>query len=460
LNRILSTDRTGRNRLQSTSKRKPLWLLFFFALVLAGYFLLDTGLFVSKNSDPAPPEKQASLSSNDEDVASAPAQVETSPQEAPSQRVEKTLSVSSGDTLMGLLVKAGLGRAEAHTVITSLEEVFNPRRLRRGQEINLTFAESPEQEVLFHSLNLKVDIAREVQVERCEENGFVSMEIVHELETRPVLVEAKIESSLYVAAVKAGVPLEVLVQMIRAYSFDIDFQRDIQPGDEFSVVYQEEENRRDQVARGGAVLYSSLTTGGRALRIYRYETSDGKIDFFDPEGKSVGKTLMITPIDGARLSSGYGKRRHPILGYSRMHRGLDFAAPTGTPIMAAGDGVVELAARKGNYGNYIRIRHPNEYHTVYAHLSRFGKGVRRGTRVTQGQIIGFVGSTGLSTGPHLHYEVHHRGRPVNPSALDFPPTRILEGHDLEGFTTAKKELETLLASLQGGDRLALAEEGR
>jgi murein DD-endopeptidase MepM/ murein hydrolase activator NlpD len=427
-------------------------------LVLSGHFFLDMGLSPKKSSYATSIEKDTALQALDEDAEPVQSQPHSPPQYSTYQRVEKTLTVSSGDTLMALLVNAGLARTEVHAVICSLEEVFDPRRLRRGQEIALTFSKSLEQEILFQGLNLKLDIAREVQVERCDENGFVSMEIVHELETRPVLVEATIESSLYLSAVNAGVPLEVLVQMIRAYSFDIDFQRDIQPGDEFSLVYQEELNRRDQVARGGALLYSSLTTGGRALRIYRYETMDGQSDFFDAQGKSVIKTLMITPIDGARLTSRYGKRRHPILGYSRMHRGLDFAAPTGTPVMAAGDGFVESATRKGNYGKYVRIRHPNQCHTVYAHLSRFVKGVRRGTRVKQGQTIGYVGSTGLSTGPHLHYEVLHRGKHVNPAALDFPSARILEGQELEGFMTAKTNLETLLSSLQSGDQLALLEE--
>jgi len=162
---------------------------------------------------------------------------------------------------------------------------------------------------------------------------------------------------------------------------------------------------------------------------------------------------MVTPIDGARLTSGYGMRRHPILGYSRMHPGLDFAAPTGTPIMAAGDGVVEYAGRKGNYGNYIRIRHPNEYHTVYAHMSRFASGIRSGARVRQGETIGYVGSTGMSTGPHLHYEVHHRGEHVNPATVDTPPGRTLEGQELERFMQVKDDLETLFASLETRDRL-------
>jgi len=422
-------------------------------------FLLGRGLFSAAGDESAWMETEDTAHAADElPDALLLAEMNFTPEDSASPRVEKTLSVSSGDTLMGLLVGAGLDRTEAHSVITSLEEVFNPRRLRRGQELCLTFTDLPEQEALFYSLNLKLDIAREVEVQRCEENGFVSREIVHDLETKPVRVEGPVESSLYESAVKAGVPREVLVQMIRAYSFDIDFQRDIQPGAGFALLYEEEWNRRDEAMRGGAVLYASLTTRGRTLSIYRYETTDGVVDFFDPEGKSVGKTLMVTPIDGARLSSRYGMRRHPILGYSRMHRGLDFAAPTGTPIMAAGDGVVEFAGRKGNYGNYIRIRHPNEYHTVYAHLSRFASGVRRGARVKQGQTIGYVGSTGMSTGPHLHYEVLHRGKHINPTTMASPPSRILEGQELEMFMAAKQGLETLFASLQVENRLVLLEE--
>lgn len=458
MNRFLSPDRSGRIRLQSRRKRKPFWLLSFLALVLSGYFILDATLIQKKSPDPAAAVEDALLLAQESDYDISDTPMHSPPQDETSQKVEKTLSVSRGDTLMGLLLKAGLARAEAHTVICSLEEVFNPRRLQRGQEINLIFTESPEQEILFQSLNLKLDIAKEVQVEWCDENGFVSREIFHELETRPVRVEAKIGSSLYDAAMSAGLPMEILIQLIRAYSYDIDFQRDIQPGDEFAVMYEEESRGDDEVARGGAMLYASLTTGGRTLNIFRHETSDGEFDFYDPEGKSVGKTLMITPIDGARLTSRFGNRRHPILGYSRMHSGLDFAAPTGTPIMAAGDGVVESAMRKGNYGNYIRIRHPNEYHTAYAHLSRFAKGVRKGTRVKQGQTIGYVGSTGLSTGPHLHYEVHHRGKHINPATMKFPPSRTLKGKELESFVLVKKELEALFASLQGGDRLAMSEE--
>jgi len=461
LKRFLATYKTLRTRLQGKRCNKTFWSILFLAVFLSCHFFLDVGLFFDAGLDPTSKEKQKAFAAKDEQAESALRNEAPSPQkDSAPRRVEKTLSVSSGDTLMGLLVRAGLARIEAHSVISSLEKVFNPRRLREGHEICLTLTDLPEKKNSLHRLNLKLDIAREVQVERCDENGFISREIVHELETRPVRVQGQIESNLYDSALGAGVPLEVLVQMIRAYSFDIDFQRDIQTGDEFSAMYEEESNRRDGVARAGALLYSCLTTGGRSVAVYRYETMDGQVDFFDSRGKSIGKTLMLTPIDGARLTSRFGNRRHPILGYSRMHRGLDFAAPIGTPIMAAGDGIVQFAARKGDYGKYIRIRHPNEYHTVYAHLSRFASGVRRGVRVKQGQTIGFVGSTGLSTGPHLHYEVHHRGKHLNPAKMASPPSRTLKGEELERFMIAKKDLESLFASLQGRDRLALVDEER
>lgn len=370
---------------------------------------------------------------------------------------ERTITVSSGDTLMAILVREGLARSEAHALITRLQEVFNPRRIRQGHELTLAFETLADHDPVFHNLNLKLGVTRSVEVARCSENGLVARELTRELGSRPVRAEAEISSSLYNAAVNAGMPVEVLMQMIRAYSFDVDFQRDIRPGDSFQVLFEEQIDDNGQFVRGGSVLYASLSTRGRNLPIYRYQTSDGEVDFFNDRGQSVRKTLMVTPIDGARLTSGYGKRRHPILGYSRMHQGLDFAAPTGTPIMAAGDGVVEFAGRKGNYGNYIRLRHPNEYHTVYAHMSRFASGIRQGARVKQGETIGYVGSTGMSTGPHLHYEVHYRGRHVNPATVDTPPGRTLKGDELERFMSARKDLETLFASLEKRDKLARLE---
>ncbi len=360
---------------------------------------------------------------------------------------KKTVTVSSGDTLINILLDAGLPNPEAYGLVTVMKDVFNPADLRQGQELVLSFAEEMEAAPLFKGLCLKLDVDREVQVMRCPDQEFQAREWVRELEVRPARAAAEIDSSLYEAAVAADLPLQILMQVVRAYSYDIDFQRDIHPGDRFEVLYEEKIDEKGDVLKSGGLLHAVLHTRGRTLPIYRFENAKGEADFFDEQGKSVRKTLMVTPIDGARISSRYGMRRHPVQGYNKMHRGLDFAAPTGTPIMAAGDGIVEYAGRNGGYGNYIRIRHPNEYKTVYGHMSRYAKGMRSGARVRQGDTIGYVGSTGISTGPHLHYEVQHGKKTVNPASVKTPPGRTLEGEELQKFFLAKKLLEKTYVSL-------------
>lgn len=368
--------------------------------------------------------------------------------------LERIVQVGRGDTMMGLLLQAGLGQAEAHAAISALQDVYNPRKLRPGNELVLTFRTNEDEE-FFEGLKMQVDVNRNVLVLREDNERFAAQEEQWELKPFPYVAHGRIETSLYEAAVDAGLPVPVLMQMIRAYSFDVDFQRDIHSGDAFEVLFERQLDLEGRPVREGPVLYATLRTKGRSLKIYRYTALDGETDFFNEHGQSVRKTLMLTPIDGARLSSGYGMRRHPILGYSRMHRGLDFAAPTGTPIMAAGDGVVVEAGRKGNYGNTVVLRHPNEFRTLYAHMSRIARGVRPGARVKQGETIGYVGSTGMSTGPHLHYEVLHRGKHVNPASVVSPPGRTLAGKDLERFKASAAELESRYAALSG-QRLAQA----
>jgi murein DD-endopeptidase MepM/ murein hydrolase activator NlpD len=358
--------------------------------------------------------------------------------------VKKTISVSTGDTLMEILVEEGLDKSDTCSIISSLSEVFNPRQLRQGQEISLNFETINNPDTpLFKSLSLIPDLTREVQVTRSSENAFVSKEILHKLEKMTVKERIEIKTSIYNAALDAHMPMDVLIQMIRAYSYDVDFQRDIQPGDSFEALYEKVVDKDGNFVKGGELLYSTLTTRGNPITIYRFQTTDGEVDMYDVKGRSVRKTLMITPIDGARLSSSFGMRRHPVLGYTRMHRGLDFAAPTGTPIMAAGDGVVEFASKKGGYGNYIRIRHANSYLTAYGHMKKFATGMRKGARVKQGSIIGYVGSTGISTGPHLHYEVLYNKKNVNPASIKTPSGRILKNNELKRFLLFKQELETL-----------------
>ncbi|WP_161946213.1 M23 family metallopeptidase [Desulfonatronum thiosulfatophilum] len=365
--------------------------------------------------------------------------------------LERIVRVARGDTLMGILLDAGLARSEAHAAVSALQEIYNPRALRPGHEVVLTFRPAGEdlEEDLFAGLRMQVDVDRNVMVLREDEEVFLAKEEHLELSVQQVAAQGEITSSLYAAAMQAGMPSPLLIQMIRALSYDIDFQRDLHPGDRFEALFEQQVDDQGQAVREGPLLFAKLETSGRALRIYRFTTPDGESDFFNERGQSVRKTLMLTPIDGARLSSGYGMRRHPILGYSRMHRGLDFAAPSGTPIMAAGDGVVTHAGRKGNYGITVEMRHPNDYTTLYAHMSRLASGMTKGKRVKQGQVIGYVGTTGMSTGPHLHYEVHLRGQHVNPAAVNSPPGRTLAGKDLELFKLAVLDVESRYAALAG-----------
>jgi murein DD-endopeptidase MepM/ murein hydrolase activator NlpD len=248
-----------------------------------------------------------------------------------------------------------------------------------------------------------------------------------------VRVEGPIDSSLYEVGLKHDVPPAVMIEVVTLFGFGVDFERDLKPGDRFEVMYEQVHDENNQAVRSGDLLFAALTLGGEKLSLWRYRPKGGTTEYFNAKGQSLRTGLMRSPIDGARLSSPFGPRKHPILGYSRMHQGVDFAAPIGTPIYAAGDGVVELAEMKGGYGNYILIRHDDGYDTAYAHLQAFAGEIKPGDRVRQGQIIGTVGTTGLSTGPHLHYEVHVGETAVDPDSVRLPPRTILTGAELASF---------------------------
>ena len=364
--------------------------------------------------------------------------------------VTKTMRIKKGDTLGRVLARAAADRNESHRAIVALRKVFNLRRLRPGQEIELRFtrAADAEESTTLAALTINLDVDRLAVAEREADGGFTARIVEKDLRREYRRVAGTIEGSLFVAAQDAGLPARLVMELIRIYSWDVDFQREIQPGDRFEVLFDrfvdDEAPAADNAVKIGDVLYASLVLSGKTLELFRHRTAGG-VDYFDAAGASVRKALLRTPVDGARLSSRYGKRRHPILGYTRMHRGVDFAAPRGTPIRAAGNGVVEAAGRNGAYGKYVRIRHNNRYKTAYAHLSRYGRGIRRGKRVEQGQIIGYVGSTGRSTGPHLHYEVLVGGRQVNPLSLKLPTGTKLKGEQLAAFKTAMQQVMARLA---------------
>ena len=400
--------------------------------------------------------------------AASPESPEPGPEPAAEEREpaveERRVTVRRGDTLMKVLRRAGAERGEAHASITALGTVFNLRRLKIGQELTASFRRSapadgtPGKAGELVSVTVEVDSERSVTASRTE-SGFDARETVRPLDSVLVRGAGRIDDSLFVSARRAGVPARVLMDVIHVFSWDVDFQRQIRRGDRFEILFERFRDDDGRPVKDGDVLFASLSLSGADLPLYRFVDGDGAADYYDPKGRSARKALMKTPVDGARLSSRYGKRRHPILGYTTMHRGVDFAAPRGTPIMAAGDGVVERASRYGAYGNYVRIRHNRAYKTVYAHLKSYARGVRPGKRVRQGQTIGYVGSTGRSTGPHLHYEVHRNGKQINPLRLKLPTGKVLKGRDLARFLDRKATIDVALAETPALSRLARAGAG-
>jgi murein DD-endopeptidase MepM/ murein hydrolase activator NlpD len=368
----------------------------------------------------------------------------------PLPAIERTVAVERGDTLMKVLLRAGISRIDAYDAITAMRKIHDPRDLMPGTTLTLSYralADVPDPPLSFRGFRFKPSVEKTVAVARSWDNRFEASLDKAPLVHSQARATGVIESSVYVDAVKAGVPVNVVVELIRAFSFDVDFQREIQPGDEFEVLYDRLVTPGGRLAHTGDVIYGALILKGKRYALYHHRMGDGTEDYFNDKGESVRKALMRTPIDGARLSSRFGRRRHPILGYTRVHKGIDFAAPRGTTIMAAGNGVVVAAGRNGGYGLYVRIRHNATYSTAYAHMRAIGKGIRRGSRVRQGQAIGYVGSTGRSTGPHLHYEVLRNNRQINPLGLKLPTGRKLRGAELRRFLAAKAEIEGAFAQL-------------
>lgn len=368
------------------------------------------------------------------------------------------VTVQHGDTLMAMLQRQRIDRQEAHRAIQSLRGTFDPRRLRAGQELTVEFRDGPERRELV-GLRLQPDVEHLVKVSRSGDGSFTAEQIERRLATRMAAADATITSSLFEAGASEGVPLGIMSELIRVFSWDVDFQRDIRRGDRFEVLYDTAIGESGEVVRHGVVHAARLSVDGNDFEVFRYVDRDGHVDYYDRSGNSIRKALLRTPIDGARMSSGYGMRRHPILGYSKMHKGVDFAAPRGTPIYAAGDGKIERIGRWSSYGNYIRIRHNGRISTAYAHLNGFAKGLGRGDTVSQGQLIGYVGSTGRSTGPHLHYEVLVEGKQVNPNSIDVPTGRRLAGADRTLFLRMIRENEETWAQLRAGaTQLASAQD--
>lgn len=376
----------------------------------------------------------------------------------------RVLTVEGGDTLATLLTDAGAKQSDVANAVEAIAKIFNPKQIRQGQRVTVTLraypipldtpsetesgdeaaepAVEPERDLL--SVLVKPSYERDITVRRTSEGGFTAAETTRNLTQQDYRVKGIVDSSLYLAASAAGVPENVTADLIKIFSYDVDFQREVQPGDSFEVLFTRFFDEYGEPVKDGEILFGALNLSGKTTALYRFTSADDQsTDYYGASGASAKSFLLRTPIDGARISSGFGKRRHPILGYNKMHKGVDFAAPTGTPVMAAGTATVEFAGKNGSYGNYVRLRHSNGYKTAYAHLSRFGAGIKKGQSVRQGHVIGYVGTTGRSTGPHLHYEVLVSDKQVDPKTIKVATGRTLAGNELATFKVERDRIDQL-----------------
>jgi murein DD-endopeptidase MepM/ murein hydrolase activator NlpD len=392
-----------------------------------------------------------------------------------------TMTLESGDTLAGALEDAGISATDANAAIAALAEVYNPRSLRAGQSFDLSFAAANEADQSGSQTNLadtssgddgnlagtaqpiarllsiafSPSIEHDITVTRAADGSFTANDAVKQLVPHIHRAGATINSSLYLSAMQAGIPADVVVQMIHMFSYKVDFQRDIRPGDSFEVFYDYYYTPQGQPAKEGNISYAMMRLGGREIALYRYQPdSNQPADYFDSHGQSAKGMLMKTPVDGARITSGFGMRFHPILGYSRMHQGVDFGVPIGTPVMAAGAGTIAFMGWESGYGRFVLINNGNGYSTGYGHLSRFAPGLHKGSRVRQAQIIASSGMTGMATGPHLHYEIRINGHQVNPLKVKMAQGRKLAGRELRDYLVTRLHIDSELASTKLETRVA------
>ncbi len=353
--------------------------------------------------------------------------------------------ISTGENFNGILKEYEIPQNEITIVKKILSEKENLNKLKENQIIKFTLDLENLKKIV--SLTYPVSKTKKIKISRnLVTDTFDYSEIITDLKKKIIYKEAKIVSSLYKSAVNLDIQPNIIIEFARIYGFQIDFQRDIQKNDGFQIMYEVFQDDKQRILETGKILYANMVLRGQKNELYYFD-HDKFEGHYDKSGKSAKKALMKTPINGARLSSSFGMRKHPILGYNKMHRGTDFAAPKGTPVMASGDGKIIRARWCGGGGNCVKIKHNSTYSTVYAHLSKFGAGIKEGKRVKQGSIIGYVGSTGLSTGPHLHYEVIENGKKINSQTLKLPSGKKLKGKNRKLFEVEKIKLNVLKSEI-------------
>lgn len=374
------------------------------------------------------------------------------------QRLE--YSVRSNESLSEILYSLGADKTDIDNILNATKKIVDPRLVRPGQELVIFYKtiitykdNDPSQGLVRHSIISKISLSPDPEmymfVNRNKDGSYSSQKTKKELVKKVTKYSGTIHNSLFGDGIEMGISPKVMLQIINLYSFDVDFQRDLRKGDKFEILIDSYYDKEGKKVKNGNVLYSSLDLQNlkKPLAAYLFKSKQ-VAEYFDAQGRSVRKSLLKTPINGARITSGFGFRKHPILGYRKQHKGLDFGAPSGTPILSAGAGIIEFIGRHGGYGNYVRIKHNPEFSTAYAHARGFARGLKKGSKVRQGQVIAYVGTTGRSTGPHLHYEILKRGTQINPATVKTVSGIKLGGKELTKFKAVKNDIDRMLKTTQ------------
>ena len=354
-------------------------------------------------------------------------------------------TIKNNDTIEKILKKNNINFEDISNISTKLK-LKKLSNIYSGRELTLILKKQSQGSNTVVNLLFPISNTSSVEVRKFQDD-FIIKENILQLTKNEVVVKNVIKNNLYTSAVEVGIEPNIIIEFARIFGFEVDFQRDIRKGDWFEIYYEKFKDDNNKVRDTGKIIYASMYVNGEEINLYNFEYKNEE-EYYDIKGKSITKSLMKTPINGARLSSSFGMRKHPILGYNKMHRGTDFAAPSGTPIMASGSGTVTRARWCGGGGNCVKIKHNSTYETIYAHMKAFAKGIKEGKKVKQGQIIGYVGSTGMSTGPHLHYEVIVNGKKVNSQKLKLPSGRILKGNARNEFELKRIQIDLKLSELR------------
>jgi len=358
---------------------------------------------------------------------------------------EVSYTIKNNDSIEKILKNYNIQIEDIKKISTELKEK-KLSNIYSGRKLSLIYKKQENNFNTVVNLIYPINNTSSVEIRKAREN-FVVKENILQLYKKEVVIRNVITNNLYSSAIGVGVEPNIIVEFARIYGFEVDFQRDIRKGDWFEILYEKFEDDNNKVRDTGKIIYASMYVNGQEINLYNFKDNEGE-EYYNIKGKSITKSLMKTPINGARLSSSFGMRKHPILGYNKMHRGTDFAARSGTPIMASGSGTVTRARWCGGGGNCVKIKHNSTYETIYAHMKAFAKGIKEGRKVKQGQIIGYVGSTGMSTGPHLHYEVIVNGKKVNSQKLKLPSGKILKGETREKFELERIKIDLKLSGLR------------